>query len=903
VDHRVRVFDTSGQLLSLEDVRTTDTGTFEITLPDKVRDFRVVITGKSRQLVTIPSDGEGPDEDQDVQGDWSADVRGYDPDEDLVYVNAITTLIAAYRDTHPNASLAEATELIKIALTIPDDVDHRTGIDNSPGSEFEHDRFLGFVLEQGGLPQALQTLRQAIDAGVLFDPQPLTAEDQTSVARSANQGVTRAGEGPISFSTFTAASTGAFLLDKMAGAVVGQLASIGFSYLLDSIGLGGLLNRNNISGQLQEINNRLSQIATQLTALQDSIAQLQNTVITNAFNQSITRTNADTRQIATGNSTLQDFVNGAIGTLVLTPDQLQRRATVLRLGSTDVRTALGNVQDQVLGTNTVGGGILQEFTKVIRPDLNLLTRTTTDPVTNLFDSMMAHQVRALNTVLEALHAEVPPTSAGALDTFHAATRSFKEQMQLLVALNGGVDTLPFLRSRPDGPVDSSLLDFFNAYNLVNRDATGSVVARPSMVSHADLVIETDQGSRTLPDGTQRTEGFIWTAQAYGPVTLSGDTRPESFTGTTTVSVLSNLQLGTYKGFDLPTVAELRHLVQQHGMVDKLNKLGFKNLKGGESGFWTRDTQVLEEVAGRCLILPSCVRTARIRSYSYMDLATGEVKKDYNGFFLRVNDNDRGEVRFGNPINKRYVLGVKRRVLPSPLPQDMNVSPVFSIPSGNNFFRDLGTFPIAIQYQARLNIGVPGSPFFHDVTDLVLWSTSVDNGSVSTQSAYISNAPGSAGLLTIRTRPPAVIMVTATLGVAPTTVTTALGNQPPPFLQKTTFLNTSSSAVERTLPVNTLAISPRTCLLTKLGDTINFQVIGQRDVPKDFPENLTGANITTWSSSAPEQAPIVTSGASKGTLTLRAFPPGGEITVTATYDNPNGTRVRATALCQASVPGQ
>lgn len=131
---------------------TGNHGSFAVKIKNLPTDFRVTASGGR------------------YQGDvftamFSADCLAYEP-SNVVHINAVTTMVSAYLDRHPEKSIEEARKVIKEYLEIPDWVDIGSGL---AGSErfFSHSLFMSESAANGGLRKYLNQLIDEID----YDPE------------------------------------------------------------------------------------------------------------------------------------------------------------------------------------------------------------------------------------------------------------------------------------------------------------------------------------------------------------------------------------------------------------------------------------------------------------------------------------------------------------------------------------------------------------------------------------------------------------------------------------------------------------------------------------------------------------------------------------------------------------
>lgn len=137
--------ETNGNILSSE------RGTFMLYAKNLPADFRIVASG-------------GVHQGQASKDVFAADVRNHDPAKrDLIRINLITTMVSAYLDSHPDKTLAEATQTVRDFLAIPDWVNLSRGL---RGHEryFDTDKFMSEAGAKGGVNAYITQLIVEIDS-------------------------------------------------------------------------------------------------------------------------------------------------------------------------------------------------------------------------------------------------------------------------------------------------------------------------------------------------------------------------------------------------------------------------------------------------------------------------------------------------------------------------------------------------------------------------------------------------------------------------------------------------------------------------------------------------------------------------------------------------------------------
>lgn len=155
------VYDTNGnQILKSQKFTVNEQGA--ILIGSKVQlpsDFRIVAEGGSQY-------GES------FTGKLSADIRQYDSEATIIYINPVTTLVSAYMDKHSEGNLENAIVSVKKFLEIPEYLDLPSGT-NLSSEHFNNIQFLREASENGGLDTFINKLMEELEAG---KPHPFKEE-------------------------------------------------------------------------------------------------------------------------------------------------------------------------------------------------------------------------------------------------------------------------------------------------------------------------------------------------------------------------------------------------------------------------------------------------------------------------------------------------------------------------------------------------------------------------------------------------------------------------------------------------------------------------------------------------------------------------------------------------------
>ncbi|MHB8909531.1 MAG: hypothetical protein ACYDAA_11705 [Syntrophales bacterium] len=130
---------------------TGDLGSFMIAVKGLPPDFRVAAKAGNREGAAFPSE-------------LRADVRKFDPETGIIYLNVVTTMVSAYLDGHPDKTLDEATLIVKEFLKIPAGVDIGSGL-NGSGQYFSHRLFIEEAAPHGGVSQYIDQLVAQMGGG------------------------------------------------------------------------------------------------------------------------------------------------------------------------------------------------------------------------------------------------------------------------------------------------------------------------------------------------------------------------------------------------------------------------------------------------------------------------------------------------------------------------------------------------------------------------------------------------------------------------------------------------------------------------------------------------------------------------------------------------------------------
>lgn len=234
----IEVRDGRGQHVMTSEETTDAAGTFALKLPaGNSSRFRLVVTG-------------GTYEGKPFQDRLLLDVERFDPDRDLLYVNAATTLISRYMDRHAGASVADASTKVKAFLLIPATSRAGVDVDNPLQNYFRHEILLAAMQSSGVLRLGayLDGLVDEIDAGI------------------ASHAFSRP-KAPLLGGSEDAVK---YLLKFLAKAIGDDTVSLAFEHIMTALGLDGTAE---ILRELHEINHKLDELKDLTTEVLNAVNQ------------------------------------------------------------------------------------------------------------------------------------------------------------------------------------------------------------------------------------------------------------------------------------------------------------------------------------------------------------------------------------------------------------------------------------------------------------------------------------------------------------------------------------------------------------------------------------------------------------------------------------------------------
>lgn len=244
---QLKVTDLKGNTISEQTASSSDFGAFMIPVQKQSvqTGFRVVADG-------------GTDSGQAVTSSLEAQFGGVNPDRDIIYLNLVTTMVCRYLDRVPDATLADATAVVKTFLGIPAFVDIGSGLYHDP-TYFSPQTFLTAAAANGGVDAYMGALVdemiQGSPATQTFPPPQVLSATPAGELVATSAGETMAG------------SIGKGILSWGAGFALNQ----GLKAVFPSLGAPTEADIQQMEAMLEAIQTQITQLSNQVAAAQDEI--------------------------------------------------------------------------------------------------------------------------------------------------------------------------------------------------------------------------------------------------------------------------------------------------------------------------------------------------------------------------------------------------------------------------------------------------------------------------------------------------------------------------------------------------------------------------------------------------------------------------------------------------------
>ncbi len=255
-DAAVSITDVSGNVVEEKSAPATGySGACSITLDYRSAEFRIVVSG-----------GNFQDAQRKFNGRLVARVKNMDLENRILYINAVTTLVAAYLDRHPDQTLEAATYIIKAFLEIPRDVDIGEGLYLSD-QYFSHQKFMVTAAENGGFDNFIRVLLAELD------------QNSAATHRFLRGGLGAGGPGMLG------GCPGTSMAQAARNGLIAWGVGLAMNVAFDQMGLGDLFGGSDpqlgeIKEKLNEMKDMLRDIQGQISNLSGQIAEMKSEILT-----------------------------------------------------------------------------------------------------------------------------------------------------------------------------------------------------------------------------------------------------------------------------------------------------------------------------------------------------------------------------------------------------------------------------------------------------------------------------------------------------------------------------------------------------------------------------------------------------------------------------------------------
>lgn len=389
-DADVAVFGTDGQLLFEQLNATNEQGIYPAKIENLPQDFRVVVAwdgNRQPTLTNLRSLGAVV---------LSADVRNYNPVNDVVYVNPVTTIVTGVLLRHPGFSLEQARARVRQFLGMPANASLGAALRESPqfhSAYFSEEAFLKQANEHGGLVVYIESLLSQL----LSNPRAVHSFPSTTL---------QSGSG----------GAGSFIARNLISGALSWAGGQGVGWVAQAAGLP----------QQGATAEQIMQLQQSLDALQSSVAQLkdQMDMDTQEILSELTKTQYNT--IATQAIALASDVNVAEGNLDyyaqgcpplpadgatvsvgdVPSDWCASQAALVQSQLSDIQIngSFERLANWLLDTQAVSyKGMIHLFSQAAGQSVHFFRPADSTRVQNMFDYWQGVETQAANLKVELWH--------------------------------------------------------------------------------------------------------------------------------------------------------------------------------------------------------------------------------------------------------------------------------------------------------------------------------------------------------------------------------------------------------------------------------------------------------------------------------------------------------------------
>jgi len=358
------IYDTKGiQIHKTDKPATGDFGSFLMEVNGLPADFRIAATDGS-------VDGES------LLDELSADYRGFDPETDTVYVNALTTIVSTYLDKHPDKTLEEVTTTVKNYLEIPEWIDIGRGLYSSD-EYFSYSSFIEEANDNGGFNDYIDYLVAEMDDSTTGISHSFSVEASSNILSPGTVWVLDGlGKGVL---TYTGGNLFGWALSQ---------AGVGFGDEKDAAIRQMLLNLANISKQLDNINDNLAQIELQIAqgGYNTQIGQISD------IKSAIMTTKDDLVLLATNPPSKPDLLQS-------------KKQDIIEAIRTAILPYRNVIHDQLTDEAASAIPLLKQWSQVVKKKYRFLSTANYPAIQAQFDYFDTLQVTMLELLVEYYHAQ------------------------------------------------------------------------------------------------------------------------------------------------------------------------------------------------------------------------------------------------------------------------------------------------------------------------------------------------------------------------------------------------------------------------------------------------------------------------------------------------------------------
>ena len=374
--------------------------------------FRANLAERSATFLSVASSVEGG-----VTEAYAAEVEGLNPTSEMVFINPLTNLVAAYHREHPELSLAESTRAVSAGLGLPPDHDPRYHL--MQGSHRK-----GF-----DVPTYLRHARAATRART--DGAAWNTPFVTTVVRSLSS---PSNDPPVVVPTNPIFESASGTYWSKEGVQLG-VAVVSTALQLDGIPAGALIGwsvnlllggggSNGEQAAFQALANEIFELGQEVEAVYANLSQEIDHAFFSAAALNLIEQLAPIKALQ---QTYSSYLSSGM-------TASQQQTLVSQLTNPAFTSLLPAIHDGQMGASGFGAtGLLQAAGNLVhlrdRPFFSNLAHF--QPLMSEFTYFAGQQTSAMNLIVEAYHGQVPPNPELARVTYDQYSRNLATQATAL----------------------------------------------------------------------------------------------------------------------------------------------------------------------------------------------------------------------------------------------------------------------------------------------------------------------------------------------------------------------------------------------------------------------------------------------------------------------------------------